>query len=140
MMSSTSTGAGDLATCSRMANERAVAPSFCSLALTALPGRDAGFNSLTLRGGVPATVPTAAALASSSRVVRMDHLTFSSSRDGASGAPLLQDREQQHDDGEHHDRAGNRTAEEDRPVIAEADHRIHEGFLGQRAENDAEHQ
>src|SRR5581483_5866247 len=53
MMSSTSTGVREDATCSRMANERAVAPSFCARCPEGLAARVAvGFRSAPLRCAV----------------------------------------------------------------------------------------
>ncbi len=56
------------------------------------------------------------------------------------GDHALEHRQQQHQHGERHDRAGDRPGEEHRPVVREADHRVHEVLLGDRPEDDAEHQ
>src|SRR3954454_5499553 len=109
MMSRTSTGLCEAATCSRIANDRAVTPSLCSRNVAAL----AGAAGLSARGGL------VVGLMSRSRLLRMASPEHKSSGgDAPFGAPLLDEREQKHDDGEDHDRAGDRPRKEHGPVVA----------------------
>src|SRR6185437_8727246 len=59
---------------------------------------------------------------------------------GTAGVETLREGKQQYDDRQARDGAGNRPGEEDRPIVREADHGIHEVLLGDRPEDDAEHE
>src|SRR5215470_1164072 len=101
MISNTSTGVGEPATCSRMAKERAVAPSFCA----PFAFRAGALSSLTVRRG--AGVPVV--LSSSPRLVRMGSPNLGLSRHKTASDETLRKRQQQDGDGQCDDGPGDGT-------------------------------
>jgi len=53
---------------------------------------------------------------------------------------MLYERQQRHDDRQRDDRSGDRPREKDGPIVREADHRVHKGFLGDQPEDHTQHQ
>src|SRR5579872_7136941 len=139
MMSATSIGAREATTCSRMAKQRAVAPRIGKA--RRLSARESSACGGESAAGCPRLFDV---------IIwpwRMLHTSHSSAVCSgrkcvpafSSRSKLANDRKRERYDGGSHERAADRTAEENRPVVVGADHAAHKGRLAGGPQNCAQH-